>query len=87
LNQCFATLINLVVELCAKHQILPHQAIVIGDGANDLEMMAVAGLSVAYYAKPAVLEYADIVISYSSLKLNQCFATLINPQSLSINSV
>jgi phosphoserine phosphatase len=32
-------------------------------------MMAVAGLSVAYYAKPAVLEYADIVISYSSLDI------------------
>jgi phosphoserine phosphatase len=55
--------------LCAKHQILPHQAIAIGDGANDLEMMTVAGLSVAYCAKPAVLEYADIVISYSSLDI------------------
>ena len=58
-----------VVELCAKHQVSPHQAIVIGDGANDLEMMAVAGLSVAYYAKPAVLEYADIVINYGDLDI------------------
>jgi phosphoserine phosphatase len=58
-----------LAELCAKHQILPHQAIAIGDGANDLEMMAVAGLSVAYRAKPAVLEYADIVINYGGLDI------------------
>jgi phosphoserine phosphatase len=32
-------------------------------------MMAVAGLSVAYYAKPAVLEYADIVINYGGLDI------------------
>jgi hypothetical protein len=37
--------------------------------ARDLEMMAVAGLSVAYYANPAVLEYADIVINYGGLDI------------------
>ncbi|WP_251449569.1 phosphoserine phosphatase SerB [Microbacterium sp. Marseille-Q6648] len=34
----------------------------IGDGANDLQMMAVAGLGVAFNAKPAVRERADVVI-------------------------
>jgi phosphoserine phosphatase len=34
----------------------------IGDGANDLEMMAVAGLGLAFNAKPAVRERADLVI-------------------------
>lgn len=34
----------------------------IGDGANDLEMMAVAGLGIAFNAKPAVRERADLVI-------------------------
>ncbi|MDQ7877932.1 phosphoserine phosphatase SerB [Microbacterium sp. QXD-8] len=36
--------------------------IAIGDGANDLEMMAVAGLGVAFNAKPAVRARADVVI-------------------------
>ena len=34
----------------------------IGDGANDLKMMAVAGLGLAFNAKPAVRESADLVI-------------------------
>lgn len=36
----------------------PSQTIAIGDGANDLGMMAVAGLSVGYHAKPVVREKA-----------------------------
>ena len=35
------------------------QAIAIGDGANDLLMMAGTGLSIAYRAKPLVKEKAD----------------------------
>ncbi|WP_295854673.1 phosphoserine phosphatase SerB [uncultured Microbacterium sp.] len=34
----------------------------IGDGANDLEMMATAGLGLAFNAKPAVCDRADLVI-------------------------
>ena len=40
----------------------PQQAIAAGDGANDLPMMAVAGLSIAYHPKPAVAELAMISI-------------------------
>ena len=36
--------------------------VAIGDGANDLAMMAVAGLSVAYNAKPIVRERADVEV-------------------------
>jgi len=38
------------------------RTIAIGDGANDLRMMAVAGLGVAFNAKPAVRALADVVV-------------------------
>ena len=38
------------------------RTIAIGDGANDLRMMAVAGLGVAFNAKPAVRAQADVVV-------------------------
>jgi phosphoserine phosphatase len=38
-----------------------------GDGANDLPMMGAAGLSVAYYAKPAVREKAMVAINEGGL--------------------
>ena len=38
------------------------QAIAVGDGANDLPMMAAAGLSIAYHPKPAVRAQAMISI-------------------------
>ncbi|BAS67406.1 phosphoserine phosphatase SerB [Bathymodiolus septemdierum thioautotrophic gill symbiont] len=56
-----------VAELCQQYQLSLSQVIVAGDGANDLEMMAVAGLSVAYHAKPAVIKKADIVINHGGL--------------------
>ena len=43
-----------VAALCARLGCSPRQAIVVGDGANDLQMMAIAGVSVAYRAKPIV---------------------------------
>ncbi|MDO4637704.1 MAG: phosphoserine phosphatase SerB [Lautropia sp.] len=43
---------------CRELGCSPRQAIAVGDGANDLDMMAVAGLSVGYHAKPVVRERA-----------------------------
>ena len=40
------------------------QTVAIGDGANDLGMMAIAGLSVAFNAKPIVREHADVSIEH-----------------------
>ena len=39
-----------------------------GDGANDLLMMAEAGLSVAYHAKPTVQQQADTALNYCGLE-------------------
>lgn len=45
------------------------RTVAVGDGANDLEMMKRAGLSVAFNAKPVVREAADVVLDDSLAKL------------------
>jgi len=52
---------------CEELGISPSQAVSVGDGANDLAMMKVAGLSVAYHAKPAVQSQASTAINYGGL--------------------
>lgn len=44
-----------------------HQTIAIGDGANDLVMMSVAGIGVAYHAKPVVQEKATYALNFNGL--------------------
>ena len=58
---------NFLETTSAELGIDPQQAIAMGDGANDLLMMSVAGLGVAYHAKPAVQGKADIVINHQGL--------------------
>jgi phosphoserine phosphatase len=43
------------------------QAVAIGDGANDLEMIRAAGLGIAFNAKPKVAAAADTTISHHDL--------------------
>ena len=45
----------------------PGQAIVLGDGANDLKMMALSGLSVAFRAKPVVQQQAHVALNHVGL--------------------
>ena len=52
---------------CAMRGATSAQGIAIGDGANDLPMMSVAGMSVAYRAKPAVAEKASRQIRFGRL--------------------
>ena len=58
---------KMLLETCAMLGIPPDQAIAMGDGANDLPMMGVAGLSVAYHAKPAVRAQAMVAINEGGL--------------------
>ena len=44
------------------------QTVAVGDGANDLEMMADAGLSVAFNAKQIVREKADQIIEGNDMR-------------------
>lgn len=53
---------RVLLEVCELMGVAPEQAIAVGDGANDLPMMGVAGLSIAYHPKPAVRERAMIAI-------------------------
>ena len=56
-----------VERVCAELGISPSQAVVMGDGANDLKMMGIAGLSVAFRAKPVVRAQADVALNFSGL--------------------
>ena len=56
-----------LLEVASLLGIEPSQCIAMGDGANDLPMMGVAGLSVAYHAKPAVRAQAMVAINEGGL--------------------
>ena len=56
-----------LLALCKQLGCSPDQAIAMGDGANDLKMMGVAGLSVAYRAKPAVQSQTHCAINHGGL--------------------
>lgn len=45
----------------------PEQVIAMGDGANDLKMMAQAGVSIAYHAKPVVRVQASYALNFAGL--------------------
>lgn len=58
---------QVVQQLAAVRAIPKAQTVAIGDGANDLPMLAVAGLGVAFHAKPLVQAQAQYAIRQGSL--------------------
>jgi len=56
-----------VRDACAEIGCATDRGIVVGDGANDLKMLRLAGLSVAYRAKPIVAQQATHSLNYSPL--------------------
>ena len=69
--------VGAVIDRAAKAEFLREHAeklgialsetVAVGDGANDLEMMRIAGLSIAFNAKPIVIEQADRSITDGDL--------------------
>ncbi|ALU90211.1 phosphoserine phosphatase protein [Herbaspirillum rubrisubalbicans M1] len=56
-----------VERVCREISAEPAQAIVMGDGANDLRMMGISGLSVAFRAKPVVRAQASVGLNFVGL--------------------
>ena len=55
-------------EFATASSVAIENTVAIGDGANDLDMMAAAGLSIAFNAKPVVVQAADLAIYEPSLR-------------------
>ena len=56
-----------LVKLREELGLSADQTIAIGDGANDLKMMSVATVGIAYHAKPVVQQQATYALNYSGL--------------------
>ena len=59
--------VDAVVDICAKLGIASNDVIAVGDGANDLGMIKLAGTGVALHAKPAVAAEARVRIDHGDL--------------------
>ena len=59
--------VDALEEIAARLGLSPQDAIAVGDGANDLGMLNLAGAGVALHAKPSVAAQADIRIDHGDL--------------------
>lgn len=56
-----------LARFAARYEVDPALTVAVGDGANDLDMLAAAGLGVAYCAKPVTAERADVAVGFPRL--------------------
>ena len=62
-----AAKVQALEEISARLGIGPDQAIAVGDGANDLGMLGLAGTGVALHAKPSVQAQCNIRVNHGDL--------------------
>jgi phosphoserine phosphatase len=60
--------LEILEELAAERRLKLSATLAVGDGANDLDMLAAAGLGVAFHAKPIVAAKAKARIEYGNLR-------------------
>jgi phosphoserine phosphatase len=54
---------ELLAEIAAAEGVPLSQTVAVGDGANDIDMLAAAGMGIAFNAKPIVRQQADTTVS------------------------
>lgn len=54
-------------EVTASLGLTPHDAVAVGDGANDLGMLQLAGTGIALHAKPSVAQRCDVRVNHGDL--------------------
>ena len=59
-------------QLVQQFNIATENTVAIGDGANDLAMMQVADVGVAYHAKPKVQQLAQVIVNFTDLTALLC---------------
>ncbi|MBV7299009.1 phosphoserine phosphatase [Enterovibrio paralichthyis] len=75
---------DILRDLAAGYELTPANTLAVGDGANDLTMMAAAGLGIAYHAKPKVQQAAQVAIRHADLGGVLCvLSASLLPQRLS----
>ncbi|HSF65525.1 MAG TPA: phosphoserine phosphatase SerB [Paracoccaceae bacterium] len=62
-----AAKVQALQEISARLGITPVQAMAVGDGANDLGMLGLAGAGVALHAKPSVAAQCDLRVNHGDL--------------------
>ena len=59
--------VSAVHEFCARLGITTDDVLAVGDGANDIGMLGLAGMGVAFHGKPAVREAASVRLDHAGL--------------------
>ena len=59
--------VDALMDICARSGITPAQALAVGDGANDLGMLGLAGMGVALHAKPLVAAQCQVRVNHGDL--------------------